>query len=83
MKIMVFLLAFILAGCSTVCAPIKVPVPVSPPSIKLPPNPKLEISNITTNSPPDVVAKAYVATIYQLLTINDGLRSMLEVINGA
>ncbi len=77
-KLLILLLVTTLSGCATTYRPVDVVVPVPCPSPQIPPNPKLYIADIKADSSPEFIAKSYVATVYQLITVNGALVALLQ-----
>lgn len=75
--VLVFILVFMLCGCSTSQPTIvQVPIPLPPSKIALPPEPKLPIRTLNAQSTPAQVAKAYVASINVLSADDKAIRAM-------
>lgn len=79
-KLSIFLIIALLSGCASQQPPriVKVPVAVSCPAAKIPPKPRLPIADLTTNSKPQQVVKAYVASIAALQNYNNDLLLLLK-----
>jgi len=77
------LLCFVFSISLTACASqrsqeVKIPVPVACPAPQIPPKPHLPIADLKLNSPPNVVIKAYAASVRALQDYTNELIGLLK-----